>query len=180
MISEDDICDYQSFLMGNMEGFESLVIRHRDSLVSFLYRYTKDIHLAQDIAQEAFVEVLIHKERYRQEMSFKTYLFTIGRNKAVDFIRKNQKYMLVEKMSEYLEPIKGLEEVYIESEEKQLLYESLYELRQEYQAAILLVDFEEMSYQEAALVMGKTQGQMKVLIHRARKSLAKKMKEVIR
>lgn len=177
MVSEDDLKNYEAFVMGDIGSFESLVIKYRDQLVSFIYRYTRDIYLAQDLAQDAFVEVLVHKERFRAGTSFKTYLFTIGRNKAVDYIRKNQKYVFTEEAGEYLEPVAGLLETVIQNEEKIKLYEKLYELKSEYQAVILLVDFEEMSYQEAAKVMDKSLGQIKVLVHRARKSLARKMKK---
>lgn len=177
MYSEDDLQNYDAFVMGDIGSFEHLVVKYRDQLVSFLYRYTKDLHLAQDLAQDVFVEVLVHKERFREGTSFKTYLFTIGRNKAVDYIRKNQKYMFTEDAAQYLEPVAGLEECIIKKEEKKQLFHKLYELKSEYQVAILLVDFEEMSYQEAAQVMGKSLGQMKVLLHRARKSLARLMKK---
>lgn len=177
MVPENDLQDYDAFLHGDIGSFEHLVIAYRDQLVSFLYRYTNDIYLAQDLAQDAFVEILVHKERFRKEMNFKTYLFTIGRNKAVDYIRKNGKYIFEEDTAKYLEPVKGLEDAVIENEEKKLLYQKIYELKTEYQAVILLVDFEEMTYQEAACVMGKSLSQIKVLLHRARKALAREMRK---
>lgn len=173
MISENDLESYEAFVMGDIGSFEHLVIKYRDQLVSFIYRYTKDIYLAQDLAQDAFVEILVHKDRFDKVSSFKTYLFTIGRNKAVDYIRKNKKYLFVDEALDYLEPVKGLEEAVIQNEEKKKLYHTLYQLKLEYQVAIILIDFEELSYQEAAQVMGKSLGQMKVLVHRARKSLVK-------
>lgn len=176
MVPENDSLNYDAFLHGDIGSFEHLVIAYRDQLVSFLYRYTNDIYLAQDLAQDAFVEILVHKERFNQEMNFKTYLFTIGRNKAVDYIRKNRKYIFTEEAAEYLEPIKGLEDNFVAQEEKKILYQKLYELKTEYQAVILLVDFEDMSYQEAACVMGKSLSQVKILLHRARKALAREMK----
>lgn len=176
MVPENDLLNYDAFLHGDIGSFEHLVITYRDQLVSFLYRYTNDIYLAQDLAQDAFVEILVHKERFNQEMNFKTYLFTIGRNKAVDYIRKNRNYIFTEEAAEYLEPIKGLEDALIAQEEKKVLYQKLYELKTEYQVVILLVDFEDMSYQEAACVMGKSLGQVKILLHRARKALAREMK----
>ena len=175
MVSNNDVENYASFLKGDLQCFEYLVIKYRDQLVAFLYRYTKDIYLAQDLAQDAFVEIFVHKDRYQSFGNFKTYLFTIGRNKAVDYIRKNNKYMFVEEASEYLEPMEGLEDSVVKSEEKKQLYNALYKLKVEYQVAILLIDFEELSYQQAAQVMGKTLGQMKVLVHRARKALSKLM-----
>lgn len=53
---------YQSFLDGNQEGFESLVYRYREPLIFFLYQIVRDLYAAEELAQDAFVEVLIHKE----------------------------------------------------------------------------------------------------------------------
>lgn len=175
MISEQDRIDYESFLQGDRVGFERLVVRYRDPLVAFIYRYIKDLYMAQDIAQDVFVELYIHKDRFDMNYNFKTYLFTIGRNKAVDYIRKNKKYMFVEHVGDYQEPMKELEEIIIQNEQKQRILSIIGQLKSDYQAAITLIDFEQLSYQEAAHVMNKSLGQMKVLIHRARKSLAKRM-----
>ena len=91
---------YRSFLEGDMESFEWLVIEYKDSLIYFISRYVKDVAAAEDLAQDAFVEVLVHKERYNFRTSFKTWLFTIGRNKAVDYIRKYNRVSLVEEYPE--------------------------------------------------------------------------------
>ena len=127
MISCEDTVLYKAFLDGDCKAFETLVKKYRDQLVSFIYRYVKDIHLAQDVAQEAFVEVFLHKERYNPKYSFKTYLFTIGHHSAVDCIRKNQRYLFVEEALEYLEPVEGLETYVVKNEEKKELFKQLYQ-----------------------------------------------------
>ena len=74
-----DNLNYKKFLDGNLEGFENLVIKYKDNLIFFILKYIKDINLAEDIVQDAFVDIYIYKERYNFKSSFKTYLFTIGR-----------------------------------------------------------------------------------------------------
>ena len=61
----------------------------------------------------------------------------------------------------------------IKEEQKKHLHESMKKLKMDYQVAISLIDIEGMSYAEAAKILKKTDGQMKILIHRARKALAK-------
>lgn len=185
---EDDI-NYQRFLDGDIEGFETLVLTYKNNLIHFIYRYVQDYTLAEDIAQDAFVEVYVHKERFRLGDNFKTYLFTIGRNKAVDYIRKFGREMLQGEVEQSQEewfsnqsdhligriPEKSPEEQMLQKEERQALYQAMDQLKDEYKEVLLLIDFEELSYQEAAKIMRKTLPQVKILVHRARKGLAKVM-----
>lgn len=171
----EDQKDYQDFLNGDNLGFERLVLRYKDALIYFIHRYIKDITMAEDLAQDAFVEVFVHKERYRSNTSFKTYLYTIGRNKAVDYIRKNSRLLFVDEYPDAQAEELELTERVIREEEKKRLHLAIQDLKKEYQAAITLVDLEEMSYAEAARILNKTESQMKILIYRARKSLAKKL-----
>lgn len=185
---EDDM-NYQRFLEGDIEGFETLVLTYKNNLIQFLLRYVKDYNLAEDMAQDAFVEVYVHKERFQLGSNFKTYLFTIGRNKAVDYIRKygremphgegdqsqeewlyNQKDGIVGKTT-----VKTPEEQILQGEEREMLYQAMDKLKKEYKEVLLLIDFEELSYLEAAKIMRKTLPQVKILVHRARKGLAKMM-----
>lgn len=171
---EQDKRDYEIFLGGDNAGFERLVLRYKDALIQFIMRYVRDIYLAEDLAQDAFVEVLLHKERYRMDMAFKTYLYTIGRNKAIDYIRKNSALVFTEDYAEVGAAIQDeqlLEEQVIKEEEKRELYQLLKKLKPEYERVLYLIDLEELSYAEAAQVIGKSENQVRVLIHRARKKL---------
>lgn len=171
--SDQDKLYYQKFLDGDKGAFEQLVIKHKDHLIYFIHRLVNNMTIAEDLAQDAFVEVLVHKERYHFQVSFKTYLFTIGRNKAIDYIRKNKRMMLVEDYPESYDEENRMEDKLIREEERKLLYRAIKKLKPDYQAAISLIDLEQMTYAEAAKVLKKNDAQMKVLIYRARKSLAK-------
>lgn len=164
---------YKRFLEGNEESFEALVLKYKNNLIYFIHRYVRDLNQAEDLAQDVFVEILVHKERYHMQTNFKTYLFTIGRNKAVDYIRKNRHQILVEEIPESIEEENVLEAYILKEEEKQVLWDSIKKLKKEYQAALFIIDFEKMSYEEAAKVLHKNMPQMKILIYRARKSLKK-------
>ena len=173
MSRSDEKEQYEKFLSGSNEAFEKLVIAYKDGLILFINRLIQNITIAEDIAQDVFVEVYVHKERYNLNMSFKTYLYTIGRNKAVDYIRKNEKMIFVDEYPESVKEEISLEEKVISDEEKQILYKAIKQLKKEYQIALVLIDLEDITYADAAKILNKTNGQLKVLIHRARKSLAK-------
>ena len=168
---------YRSFLNGDMESFEQLVIEYKDALIYFISRYVKDMAAAEDLAQDTFVEILLHKERYNFKTSFKTYLFTIGRNKAVDYIRKYERVSLVEEYPDMASDEKLSEERVVREEEKQALYEAINRLKWEYQKVLYLIDLEELSYAQAAEIMDKSESQIKILIFRARKALRKELEK---
>lgn len=170
-MNADDI-NYQSFLEGDGNGFENLVLTHKDHLIYFINRYVKNIDYAEDIAQDSFVEVYVHKERYRIGQGFKTYLYTIGRNKAVDFIRKNQRHMFVSEIPDTTDE-KTLEQIVLQKEDNIHIHTLIEKLKPDYRDVLYLIDFEELSYAQAAKVMNKSESQIKILIFRARKALRK-------
>ena len=82
---------YKEFLLGNNKSFEEIVKRHKNSIIYFIQRYTKSIDIAEDIAQDVFLYVLIHKKNYRFEYSLKTYLYTIAKSKALNYIKREKR-----------------------------------------------------------------------------------------
>ena len=172
-MSEDEK-DYSVFLTGDNAGFERLVVRYKDGLIYYLNKIIKNITIAEDLAQDAFVEVYVHKERFVPgKASFKTYLYTIGHHKAVDYVRKSQREVLTD-FHEEETAMSGLESPEVqmlEQEGKEELYRALDGLKEEYQRILVLTELEGMKLKEAAKVMGKTEPQAKVLAHRARKAL---------
>ena len=78
---------YRRFLSGDEAAFEDIVRLYRENLIYFLTR-TVDIHTAEDIAEDAFVELLLHPKRYNFSVSLKTYLFAIAKHKAQTYGRK--------------------------------------------------------------------------------------------
>lgn len=176
-LKNEDILNYQAFLNGDMSGFENLVLAYKDSLIYFLMRYVKQIEIAEDLAQDAFVEILVHKERFQLQSNFKTYLYTIGRNKAVDYLRKYSRQMVSDISMEEERDTFNLEEKVIQKEEYRVLYRQIRSLKKEYQLVICLIDLEGFSYKETANIMKKTVPQIKVMVHRARKALEKSLRK---
>lgn len=75
------------FLAGQSEGFELLVRRHSQELYRFLTRFTGSAATAEDIVQEAFLQVYLSAPSFDRDRRFKPWLFTIAANKARDHLR---------------------------------------------------------------------------------------------
>ncbi len=72
---------------GSEEAFGELVKRYKPRIVSVIYRYINDPIRAQEIAQEVFVRVYVHREKYRRTARFSTWIFTIALNLTKNEIR---------------------------------------------------------------------------------------------
>ena len=80
------------FLQGDKSAFDDILKEYRQSLTFFIYRYVKDYDEAEDIAIDVFVEFLAHPKKYNFKTSLKTYLFMLGRSRALDFLRQSKKH----------------------------------------------------------------------------------------
>ncbi len=166
---------YQEFLQGQMKSFEEIIIRHKDKLIYFIQKYVKSIDIAEDIAQDVFVYILIHKEKYDFNYSLKTYLFTIAKSKSLNYLKREKR--IVELNEQDIADVNELEERIFINERKQNLKLAMAKLKPEYREAVYFADIEELNYKEIGKIMNKTENGIKVLIHRARKNLEKIVRE---
>lgn len=163
---------------GNKEAFDELVLLHRKSAVGFAYRLVKDSFMSEDIVQESFAAIYINRNSYKPKNSFKAFLFTIIRNRCIDYFRKNSKII----STDYEEMDLASEEIsayqLIEYKQK-LIYAKklLNKLNADYRTAFYLYEYEEFSYKEIAEIMDKSLPQIKIIIHRARNKIHKYVKE---
>lgn len=171
MNEKTDIELYKEFLNGNQKSFEQIILKYKDKIIYFINKYVKNIDTSEDLAQDVFVYILIHKIDYDFKYSLKTYLFTIAKSKALNYIKRSKKIIYTENI-EY-EDEQELEERVFNIQRKQDLKSSINKLKPEYQKAIYLADIEQLSYKEIENVLGKNNSQIKSLIHRSRKSLKK-------
>ncbi len=165
-----DVELYREFLLGNKEAFEEIVLRYKDKLIYFIARYVKTIEIAEDLAQDTFVYVLVNKKEYDFKYSLKTYLYTIAKCRAWNYLKREKK--IVRLTDEYYD-IQDIEEEIFQKETIESLKENIKKLKPEYQSAIYLADLEDLSYKEISKILDKSMPQVKVLIHRARKALQK-------
>ena len=87
---------YRRYLNGDEEAFHEIVKEYFDNLVFFIDRYVNDYAAAEDIALDTFTQLVVNKQRYNFSVSLKTYLFMIGRSRALDYIKHRGKLRFVE------------------------------------------------------------------------------------
>ena len=82
---------YRRFLNGDDSGFVELVRDYKDGLIFYLDSFTRNIHIAEELMQDTLAKLAIKRPRYTDKAPFKTWLYTIARNVALDELRKLKK-----------------------------------------------------------------------------------------
>ena len=79
-----------SYLAGDEKSLEILFGRYLKPIYSFVYRYVSGAHDVEDITQEVFVRIWRNLKKFDQNKSFKTWIFSIAKNAAIDFLKKKK------------------------------------------------------------------------------------------
>ncbi len=164
---------YRRYLKGDEEAFQEIVKLYFDGLVLFINGYVKDLDAAEDIAIDVFTQLVVHKHRFHFRNSLKTYLFMMGRSRALDYIKHRNKLQFTE-LSEELplpDPKPGPEEQLIAEEAKRELHRAMDKLPEEQRQVLHLVYFQELSCEEAAKVLKKNRKQVYNLLYRGKETL---------
>jgi RNA polymerase sigma-70 factor (ECF subfamily) len=158
---------------GNKEKFGELVEKYQDALYTFIFYSVKDEGTAKDILQETFIKALKEINNYKEEGKFKAWLWTIARNKVMDFYRKSSKIVPLEE-----DTIKQDDETSkdalgkIELKHIQNLID---ELPKEQKEVILMRQY--LSFKEIASVLDCPLGTVLARLNRAIKKIQKSLGE---
>ena len=170
---------YRRFLDGDDEGIVEIIRDYKDGLILYLNGSTQNLSMAEELMEETFVKLATRKPRFRGRSSFKTWLYAIGRNVAMDCLRHSAR--LFPRPAEELENLAGeeesLEKSYLRTERKILLYQALDRLKSDYRQVLYLVYLEGFDNAQAAAVMHKSRRQIENLLYRAKQSLKSELEK---
>ncbi len=169
----EDLYYYQEFVEGSDSAFTYLLEKYGDKLTLFINTYVSNYHTAEDLMEDCFVDLLLHKKRFRKESSFRTYLYQIAKFKAFNYLKRRKHIQFVGE-----EALQGLPsqaenclEELVKQEEYRTLYRLLQKLPENYKQAIHLYYFEEMTYEEIAAIMEKDVKQIDNYLYRAKQRI---------
>ena len=162
---------------GDREALESLYLLHFDRIYSYLHLTVGNRHDAEDLTTQTFLKMLEAIGRFRwQSAPFSAWLFRIAHNLAIDHFRATKRWQPEEEVPEP----EGSEESSAEDEAlesigRRSMLELIESLSQDQQQVLTLKFVFNFSNGEAATVLGKTEGAVKSLQHRALASLQKQL-----
>ncbi|MEM7370573.1 MAG: RNA polymerase sigma-70 factor [Bacteroidota bacterium] len=152
--------------------FEALFKSHFPYLCNFANQYVEDFEAAQDITQKAFITLWEKRSEIDPTLSTKAYLFTIVKNRSLNYIRDNNKYR-----SKILDidcgdiEIGKEEDYFAEKELKQKIREALNTLPEKCRKVFEMSRYEEKKYKEIAEELGIAQKTVEAHMSKAIKTL---------
>ncbi len=163
---------YRRFLAGDNDALIDIMRDYKDGLILYINSFVRNICIAEELAEETFVKIVVKKPRFSGKSTFKTWLYSVGRYTTVDFIRKSSKknHISIDELYDYSDE-KNIERDYIKEEQKIMLHQALGKLNSDYSQVLYLTFFENFSNDETAKIMHKTKRQIENLVCRAKKAL---------
>lgn len=158
---------------GDLEAFEALVRRHEVPVYRLALRMTGSAADAEEAAQDAFVQAWRSLHLHRGDASFKTWLLRIATNRCLDLVAARRP---TASLPLTLEDQIGDAGVQAEERERlRALTQAILALPPDARAALVLREFQGLSYAEVAELLGISLAAVKGRIHRARLELTAMM-----
>jgi RNA polymerase sigma-70 factor (ECF subfamily) len=162
-----------------------LMTRWQQSLVAFIYRYIGHEADALDLAQETFVRVYETRRRYTVQAQFSTWLFAIAANLCRNHLRWRQRRRdtVPETLdTENAEPAEGIQslddapdQAAMRSESISIINAAIDKLPHDLKTAILLYEYQSLSYTEIASVLSCSVKAVEMKLYRARQLLRERL-----
>lgn len=169
--TETDEALYERCLSGENDALRQLLDRYGEGLTLFLYGIVGSMEDAEDLMMDAFAALLARDTAFAGRSSFKTWLFAIGRHKAVSFLRRRHlEVVFIEETAEDL-CTETADFHILKEERRRRMLRAMGRLKPEYRQALMLTYFEEMDREEAARVMRRTEKQISDLLYHGKQAL---------
>lgn len=172
---------------GDLKAFEQLVELHQHAVVGTVAKMLGNTHDAEDIAQQVFVRVWKSAARYEPNAKFTTWLFTITRNLVFNEVRRRQRKPAVsldqrEEELHAASPVDGAlrpDETTLQRELEDAVDAAIQELPEKQRLAVVLRRYEDMPYEEIAVILELSLSAVKSLLFRARAQLKESLQRYL-
>ena len=168
---EHGIDSYQRFLDGDESALAEIIASYKDGLILYLNGFVGDLVTAEELTEETFVKLVLKRPGFYRTSAFKTWLYAIARNTAIDYLRRHKRQDVPLEDCPNLADEEELERSYIRRDDKLLLHACMKKLKPEYRQVLWLVYFEGFSCQQIGRIMKKTTHGVETLAYRARLAL---------
>ncbi len=165
-------------LNGDSSCRNELIVRHKDYAYTIAFNVLNNAEEAEEVAHDAFVKALKNLQKFNQEAKFSTWLYRIVFNTAISQQRrKKHRYTDLDAGKHVASNDSNSLEF---QDKKKYIKQAMLQLNELDKTAITLFYFEEMSLEDVAKVLDMSAATIKVRLHRARKRLAKAIREILK
>ena len=161
---------------GEQNAFSELVCIHAQGVRNVIYRMYGNTQIAEDAAQETFIQAWLYLPSFRPQTSLRNWLYRIAINAATDMLRKEKRILpnSLEDMQLH-DPQPGPEAVTSQEEQATLVKKAVLSLPDACRAVLVLREYEGLSYQEIADTLNIPVGTVMSRLNYARKLLKEKL-----
>lgn len=158
---------------GDLQKLGLLYERYKKRLFGFFYQMNRDAGLSEDLVQNVFMKIIKYKHTYAEESKFVVWLFQIARNASYDSFKKNKKgvHKDVEEVGYGLQSSDDVQGTLVKQENLVTLKQALERLSPEKKELIVLSKLKELKYKEIGEIVGCTEGNARIKVHRAMNEL---------
>ena len=174
---------------GDKAAFDLLVIKYQHRIIQLVNRYIKDPSESQDVAQEAFIKAYRALGNFRGDSAFYTWLYRIAINTAKNYLvsrnRRYSDYHVDVQDAEQVEnapQLKGMDtpDYLLQNDEiVEVIKLAIDNLPEDMKVAIMLREFEGLSYEEISQTMECPVGTVRSRIFRAREAIDEKLSPLL-
>ena len=156
---------------------EELFASHYKDVYHYLYSLSRDASLSEDLAQEVFMEVVKSIASFREEANIKTWLFSIARNRWYTYLRKKNRRIETEALTEFTESTgHSPEEQYLSKSITERIY-ALLDQESERTQKIVLMRLEGFSFYEISAAVGISESSARVIDFRTKTKIRQILKK---
>lgn len=153
---------------GDLQQASVLYTRYHKRIYNFLVRMTFDKEHGADLTQNVFLRLLKYRNSYKPGNNFQSWLFQMARNAFADHYQNQKKksgqFVDIDRIGDgAVDAQDGMEQ----EEKENLLRRSLAKLTDDQRELLVLTRFQQMKYEEVAVIMDTTVANIKVKVHRA-------------
>ncbi len=152
---------------------EEIYKEYAKRIYTYLLSLAKDEYIAEELLQETFYSAIKNINKFRNESSIKTWLFTIAKNKWIDYCKKNKKLLetpIYEKEQDILCST-SFEEDFLNKNELLDVCKQIHKLDEKSKEVVYLRLFTNFSFKEIANIIGKTEENTRIIFFRAKNKL---------
>jgi len=158
--------------MNRKKEFSKFYDEYINKIYRFIFLKVNSEEIAKDLCSETFLRGW---EAYKENPNIKNpsaFLYRIAQNLVIDYYREKDKVNFVStEASNLVDPQPGLEEKIMKKTDLELVKNALVQLKDEYQNVIIWHYLDDLSIPETAKLLGKTEENTRVLLHRALRAL---------
>lgn len=156
---------------GDRNAFGELVRHHHPGVVNVVYRMCGDVELAEDAAQDAFIQAWLHLPAFRPGTSLRNWLYRIAVNAALDVLRRKKPKNIDDEILEMPDPAAGPETALLQKERTVLVQQAILSLTETSRAILVLREYGGLSYQEIGVALNVPLGTVMSRLSYARERL---------